>query len=415
MNTRFLYSIAFVFSTLLIAAPGQAQTETVLYNFCSQPNCTDGSDPSALIFDSKGNIYGTTSEGGANSAGTVFELSSNGSGGWNENVLYNFCSAPNCTDGSGPGAPSGGPGSPVIFDSVGNLYGTTYGGGENNGGTVFELSLVGGVWTETVLYNFCSQPKCADGTQPESGMVVDSAGNLYGLVNSEDETLVYELSPSEGGWTKQVIYSVTTYYAIDNNGLVMDTSGDIFTLAASPPPKFRPCVVRLSPNGQGGWNSTYLYDFGPTSPTGTLALDKAGNIYGTTLGGGIKENGTVYKLSLAKNGKWAKKVLYAFEEPTHWPWAGVVLDASGNVFGTTQVGGQYICGWPCGTVYELSPVGKKYQEKLLWEFNGTDGWGPQSSMILDDLGNLYGEAVGGSTYPSGCYGNGCGVVFEVTP
>src|SRR5450755_455431 len=149
----FIFLILAVVSVLLIGVrPALAQTETALYNFTGMP---DGANSwSSLTADSKGNFYGTTNTGGLACAetqygcGTVFELSPNGKGGWNETVLYRFCSAINCTDGAIPYTAG------LIFDSAGNLYGTTWTGGANGYGTVFQLSLVGVSWTETVLYSF---------------------------------------------------------------------------------------------------------------------------------------------------------------------------------------------------------------------------------------------------------------------
>jgi uncharacterized repeat protein (TIGR03803 family) len=142
-------------------------TETVLYSFCSQFNCADGDHPSAgLIMDGAGNLYGTTYYGGTSGGGVVFKLAPDGT----ETVLYSFCSQSNCADGSDPEAG-------LIMDGAGNLYGTTSDGGGTFGGVVFKLAPDG---TETVLYSFCSQSGCADGSYPEAGLIMDGAGNLYG-------------------------------------------------------------------------------------------------------------------------------------------------------------------------------------------------------------------------------------------
>jgi uncharacterized repeat protein (TIGR03803 family) len=165
---------------------GGAWTENVLYNFCSSPNCTDGSlAPSALIFDSSGNLYGTTQDGGAScgpnmECGTVFQLSPGANNTWTENVLYNFCSAADCTDGAVPGVGR------LIFDGRGNLYGTTGSGGAYGTscsgygcGTVFELTPgAGGAWSESVLFSFT--PNGVHGAGVSDGLALDAAGNLYG-------------------------------------------------------------------------------------------------------------------------------------------------------------------------------------------------------------------------------------------
>jgi uncharacterized repeat protein (TIGR03803 family) len=388
----------FLCLTVIFAArPAQAQTETVLYNFCSQPSCTDGATPqSSLTFDAGGNLYGTTNGGGTFGYGTVFELSPNGSGGWNETVLYSFTGG---ADGANPDY------SPVIFDSVGNLYGTAYGGGANGYGVVWELSPVGRSWTETVLYSFAND---GDGAYPQAGVIMDPAGNLYGTTtpNSYDCSepgTVFELSPSGGGWAEQAIYSVVTCTA----GLAMDAAGNIFGVGSS-------IVFELSPNGNGGWSPTVIHTFASRyHAQGTPVLDKAGKLYGTASPRKRSTNGMVYKLSPGKKGTWAYKILYSFEGwqsgDGYDPVGGVVLDMAGNVYGTTFSG-----GYPdeqAGIVFELvAPVGKgSYAEKVLLAFNYTDGAYPLAGPILDSAGNLYGTTEYGGS--SGVYG----VVFEVTP
>ncbi len=160
----------------------------MLHNFGQ--NGTDGYYPAAgLIWDAAGNLYGTTLSGGR--SGTVFELSPTTGGGWTETVLYSFCSRNGCTDGNTPGT--------LVFDAAGNLYGTTAYGGTYNDGTVFELSSAGGgAWTETVLYAFCSQNLCRDGSVPAAGLIFDAAGNLYGTTSGGQYFYggtVFELTP----------------------------------------------------------------------------------------------------------------------------------------------------------------------------------------------------------------------------
>jgi uncharacterized repeat protein (TIGR03803 family) len=392
---RIRFVCLFLCLTNLAARPAHAAaTETVLYNFCSQPNCGDGAYPRLSGLTSyNGNFYGTTEEGGANGVGTVFELSPNGSGGYNETVLYSFCSVANCADGQSPLAN-------VIFDNLGNMYGTTGAGGANNIGAVFELNPAGSSWTETVLYSFTG----ASGANPAGGLITDPAGNLYG---TNQDGYVFELSPSDGSWTEQTIYSSSQIAP----GLTMDAAGNIFGAS------YR-IVFELSPNGSGGWNPTVIHTFtGGTKDGydafGTPVLDSAGNLYGTTYEGGAHDYGTVWKLTPVTTGKkkgtWTEKLLHSFKGGTKdgsVPYAGVVLDASGNIYGTTTYGGKY----GLGTVFELAaPAAGKtaYTEKILWSFNLTDGEYPYDSLILDGS-NLY-----GTTYYGGS--SGYGVVFEVTP
>ena len=386
-----------VFSALMLIAahPAQAQTETVLYNFANSP---DGSEPVGGLTSHDGNFYGTTQVGGAHGQGTVFELSPSGVGGWNETVLYNFCSVigqnGNCDDGSGPQAS-------VIFDNLGNLYGTTAFGGTGSVGAVFELSPAGTSWTETVLPNVTTRYSYFLG----SGLIMDPAGNLYGTTRGIYGA-VYELSPSGGGWTEQQIYQTPFSDDPFYTGLTMDAAGNIFGATLY-------TLLELSPNGEGGWNPTSIHQFGHAKdgsyPLGTPVLDQAGNIYGTTQYGGAKGNGTVYKMTPGKRGKWTEKILYSFKggaKDGSQPRAGIVFDAAGNIYGTTSLGNNY----SGGVVFELvAPVGTgSYKEKVLWSFNGTDGADPVDSLIWDNEGNLYGTAVEGGS-------SGNGVVFEVTP
>jgi len=385
-------TLAVLCALLLMGARAvRAQTETVLWNFCSVGNCSDGIGPGGLTSDGAGNFYGMTVQGGEYDGGTAFELSPNGSGGWNETVLWNF----NGADGVFPTGS-------LIFDSLGNIYGTTFTGGANGYGVVFELSPTGASWTETVLYNFCSQSGCADGAYPESGVIIDRAGNLYGTttgLGAGGQGTVFELSPSPGGWTYQVIYNGCCKNDSSFTGLTMDAAGNIFGVGHR-------AIFELSPNGNGGWNPTVLYSFSiPQQPTSALTLDQAGNLYGAAAGGSEKV-GRIYKLSLGESGKWKIKNLYSFKGGTDGSgpvYGGIVFDAAGNIYGTTVAGGEY----GDGTVYELAVHKGSYKEKVLWSFNGTDGYQPGDSLILDSAGNLYG-ATGGGT-------NDAGVAFEVTP
>jgi uncharacterized repeat protein (TIGR03803 family) len=425
-----------------------AQNETVLHNFCVHGgSCPDGANLfSSLTPDGGGNFYGTALIGGDvngdGGGGTVFELSPNGLGGYNETTLYTFYSLPYGADGFEPF-------SNVIFDSQGNLYGTTYFGGayassENGGyGIVFELSPEtggscpsgsnpGSGWCETVLYSFKGQP---DGESPEAGLTFDHEGNLYGTTlrgggNGYLGT-AYELSPNgSGGWNEQVIYN---YGGV--GGLAIDGSGNLYGASSS-----NDTVFELSPNGSGGWNPAILHDFGAakdgTGPTGTPVLDSDGNIYGTTTFGGSRDAGTVWKLTLATKGKtkgtYKEKILHSFTSEKNGycaagrdgscPFAGVVLDSSGNIYGTTVTGGGSGCGFDgygivgsgCGTVFELAVSGTAYKEKILWSFNGADGANPMGGLIVNG-GNLYGTTTyGGASFDGGA-DPGAGVAFEITP
>jgi len=313
-------------------------TETVLYNFTGG---NDGAVPMGeLIFDAKGNLYGTTARGGdaATSSGTVFELSPNSSGGWTETTLHIFTGAP---DGQSPFAG-------LVMDAEGNLYGTTYYGGVDDCdtlpcGTVFEVSPnADGTWTETVLHAFIG----TDGRWPSSSLAFDSAGNLYGTTTSGggyDIGEVFSLSPSSSGWSLNTVYwfpNTTGHGGSPQSGVISDFQGNVYG-AAGP-------VYELTSTGTFPWEETVLYQF----PTGTYSgarptLDRWGNLYGTA--NSITGPGEAFKISSASTGR-TFTVLHTIPGTTLAP---LIRDAAGNLYGTTQNGGVRA---DSGTVFELSPV-----------------------------------------------------------
>jgi uncharacterized repeat protein (TIGR03803 family) len=333
----------------------------------------------ALVFDKTGSLYATTFDGGSG-AGTVVELTLTQDGNWSKKVLYEFTGH---KDG-------GNPQSDLIFDQAGNLYGTTVDGGErtacNGGGcgVVFKLTPKDGSWTESVLHNFAGGK---DGAQPYAGLVFDTAGNLYGTTtggggigNCVDPFgcgVVFELSPNQnGGWTEKILHRFT-----------------------------------------GGKDGAY--------PWAAPVIDEAGNLYGTTLYGGnvndcnITGCGVVFRLSPNQNGGWTEKVLHTFTRGKDggFPYAGLILDAGGNLYGTTADGGNLNLCSPdgCGVVFRLSPnENGNWSEKVLHEFTGEDGEAPDASLIFDTAGNLYGPTASGGNL-NYCKPYGCGVVFELTP
>jgi uncharacterized repeat protein (TIGR03803 family) len=396
----------FCFAGLLYAYPAVAQTETVIHRFTGRGG--DGREPMGqLTPDGAGNFYGTTDVGGLG-FGTVFKLSPNGSGGWSETIIHAFT---DYLDGGYPFFTT------LIFDKQGNLYGTTTGGGPNGHGLVFEFSPAGTEWEETVLYSTGQDGSggCAD---PWGGVIMDAAGNLYGtcLLSGIPQTeAIFQLSQSGGVWTQTVIYNYDS--AADNNGaggLAMDAHGNIFAVLSAA--FLAPSIVELSPNGKGGWTPTLFHAFGnEIFPESAPVLDNSGNVYGTTMSGGVYNGGTVYELSPEGDGKWTEKILYSFggsKTAAAGPFGPIAFDALGNIYGTTTFGGTS----NAGTVFELTPDGHgNYQEKILWSFDLKDGAGPLSGVTLDSAGNIYGVAPNGGGGPCDAAPDVCGVAFEVIP
>jgi len=336
-----------------------AQSATALYSFTAPPN---GVRPAAsVVADKKGDLFGTTYTGAANGTGTVYELfpPAKGTDTWREKVLHRF-------SGQAHGHY---PQSGLVLDADGNLYGTTINGSINDAGTVFTLlkpAQLGKPWIEKVLLKF--DGKKIGGT-PYGGVVFGPGGNLYGTGGyggTSGAGVVFMLSPNAGaktGWTETVLYNFT-------NGT------------------------------DGGY------------PYAVPAFDAAGNLYGTTLNGGNAGNGVVFRLVPPTSGTtWTEQVLHSFDASTdgNFPRTGVILDASGNLYGTTENGGTF--NW--GTVFEVSPPvhgSSNWTESVLHNFDfGTDGGNPGlSTLVQDNTGNLYGTTQVGGT-PKG------GIAFELSP
>ncbi len=263
------------------------RTETVLYSFAG--GATDGSDPQAgLAMDGSGNLYGTTSAGGASGNGTVFELIApkTANGKWTEKLLYSFGSG---TDGA---APVGG----VSFDSAGNLYGTTSAGGTGGYGTVFQLQ-PGTVWKENILHDF---QNAADGATPYAGLVSDASGNFYGAATDGGNNgggTVFELSPSKTGFKFSVLTSQPGWGISGTfRNVMIGPSGVIYATTHCDGVNNAGTIYELTPPG-GSWTYKLLYTFSGGSDglysISNLVL-KAGRLYGTTIDGGADGAGTVY-------------------------------------------------------------------------------------------------------------------------
>lgn len=374
---------AMVSVSVFVAAPAEAQTLTTLHTFGL---AAGGQYPAGhLAADATGNLYGMTFQGGTFNRGTIFKLSPPPSGGqWTETVIYNFT---NDADDNVPGGY-------LIVDPAGKLYGTTTYGGTGSG-TVFQLApptVSGGAWTRYVLYRFSGKP---DGVNPIGTLIMDAAQNIYG------ETW-------QGG-------------ACSSTG-----DGTVFKLSA--------------PTTLGGsWNEQVLYSFqfdcgasDGSNPTGGLAIGKGGVLFGVTSNGGVglQPGGTVFRLNppTASHTDWKETVLHAFNPfgtviDGFRPVGGVIVDNKNNVYGTTVGGGGTRSTCPnyggCGVVYEVSPpaiAGGAWTENILYSLTGGDGGdSPMDSLLLDAVGNLYGEApVGGDSTSCGPNGD-CGTIFELNP
>jgi uncharacterized repeat protein (TIGR03803 family) len=256
------------------------------------------------------------------------------------------------------GADGGYPGyGDVVFDQAGNLYGTTSLGGVNGFGTVFKLTPSGGGWTESVLYSFAGGN---DGAFPYSGVTFDKVGNLYGTTTSGGANgggTVYQLTPSEIGWTETVLWNFQA--ASDGSypvgGVIFDQAGNLYGTTANGGPSSGGTVYELTPSG-GNWVFTLLYSFsGYAGPFGGLAMDAAGSLYGTTYQDGTYHLGSAFKLTLS-GGSWIYTDLHDFDTGGIYPIGSVVLDAGGNLYGTASAGGSQGCGGNgCGVVWEITP------------------------------------------------------------
>jgi uncharacterized repeat protein (TIGR03803 family) len=398
---------------LLNATPAFARKDKVLYAFC--PCNNDGNTPfGAVIFDALGNVYGTTYEGGTNGGGTVFELSPRRNGSWKETVLYNF-------GGAGDGY---GPQYSLNIDRSGNLYGTTIYGGIGAGGTVFELSHGEQEWTEEVLHSFSngSEEFYAVGTP-----VFDKAGNLYGTTefgSSHAYGTVYELSPSGGGqWNVTVlhIFAGGSDGAYPASGVIFDGAGNLYGTTGGGGSSNDGTVFELTPSGNGQWKETILHTFSGADgayPSAGLIFDQVGNLYGVTDSGGINNDGTVYQLSPGANDKWSEKVLRSFRGLPKYSTATLVFDKRGSLYGTTEGGGSTGCDDKgCGMVFKLTPDSNgtwTYQVVHIFHQNGKDGNIPIAGVVVDSSGKLYGTTFQGGTGICN-YNDGCGTVFEITP
>ena len=347
-GTTYSYRYGQVFKLI---RTGGSWKQSTIWRF----NYRDGAEPwNGLISDSGGHLYGVTYVGGASGSGTVFELIYSGNS-WTEHILYSFKG----------GNDGGGPLCELIMGSSGILYGTTNYGGTSGSGTVFELVYSGGSWSEHVLYSFKGG---SDGAFPEAGLHL-SSDLLYGTTvagGTYNSGTAFELSQSGGVWTESVLHS-------------FGGSGD----------------------------GSFPYAIPVESPKGEL--------FGTTESGGASGNGTVFELTQSGGG-WTETVLHSFDGGSDGanPYDGLRRGATGTLYGTTFYGGDTGCykNLGCGTVFELTKSGGLWSETVLHSFgaSGHDGKYAHAAIILDKSGNLFGTTTGG-----GAYRHPNGTVWELTP
>jgi uncharacterized repeat protein (TIGR03803 family) len=394
------------FAVILLATGTAVGQETILFDFGMSGTMVDF-PTSGPIMDALGNFYGVTNSGGTYNRGAVFELSPAAGGLLKLKVLHSF--NPNVKDGSAVG-------SSLLLDTAGNLYGTTQGGGFSNGGTAFELVHgSNGGWSEKILHSF--NANATDGAVPYASPILDSTGNLYGTTGSggaHHVGTVFKLAPkSGGGWQETILYSFRNNRVdgvYPTGSLVLDSAGNLYGTTSGGGTLGNGTVFELTPVAGGGWQEKELYAFKSSSdgaePRAGLLLDSSGNLYGTTATGGAGGGGTAFELSPGVNGKWTEVTLYSFTAFDIYEVGTLTFDSSGNLYGTTADGGTY----RFGAVFKLSPAsGGGWTATTLHTFSGgSDGETPNDGLILDASGKLCGTTVGGGTY-------GGGTVFQITP
>jgi uncharacterized repeat protein (TIGR03803 family) len=379
--------------SIIATKTAEAQSYSVVYSFAGVPD--DGSDPtSGLVLDAQGNLYGTTYAGGTAGVGTVFKIDATGK----ETVLHNFAGL-----GGGDGA---NPYAGLVLDAQGNLYGTTANGGDpacrkGGCGTVFKVDTSG---NETVLYSF--RLPGLDGAFPRADLLLDAQGNLYGTTFRGGAHGTGTVFTVDTTGNEAALFSFNEFSGVGDSphaGLVWDAQGSLYgttELGGCRCPSGYGTVFTVDTTG----NETVLYRFGGSpdgsNPLAGLVLDAQGNLYGTTWRGGSDGDGTVFKLDASGN----ETVLYSFTGKSGFaPYGDLVLDALGNLYGTTTRGGAH----SSGTVFKVDASGN---ETVLHGFTGKNGDGavPYAGLVMDGQGNLYGTTSRGGA-------DGFGTVFKLTP
>jgi uncharacterized repeat protein (TIGR03803 family) len=372
-----------------------------------------------LIFDGAGNLFGTTMEGGDFNDGVVFKLTPNADGSWTYSELYSF------TGGMDGAVPFSG----VVMDGVGNLYGAASGGGAHKGGVIFKLSQTpAGAWAETTIYSFNVTGK--DGNIPESTLIFDAMGNLYGTTREGGDLtcgngtgcgVVFKLAQNaDGSRTESVLHRFSAggdgafpnFYA----GLTLDQAGALYgaTLQGGGGVSCEGTgcgvIFKMTSNADGSWRESVVYRFDwyrdGGSPSGVI-LDGSGNLYGSVGVDSLGSGGNVFELTPGPHGVWQHVILHEFSAPGDGigPLAPLVFDKKGKLYGTTYQGGSH--NW--GIVFELEEDSNgRWTELILHNFHDRPGVWPVAPLIFDPVGNLFGTSSGDNSISFGS-------VFEIVP
>jgi uncharacterized repeat protein (TIGR03803 family) len=391
--------------------PGRAQTFTVLHDFTGG---NDGAAPAAGVTpDTAGNLYGTTTIGGAMGLGIVFHLARTGDT-WRLYPLYAFNGLNDLRDGFDPLAG-------VVIGRDGEVYGTTHSGGDGNGcmqwygcGTLFHIApgRTAHQWQEVIFHRFGD----ADGSNPDRGdLTFDAAGHLYGTTRNGgayQQGTVFELTEDPRGfWTENVLYGFagSPDGAAPLSGIAIDEQGSLYGTTSAGGASGYGAVYRLLNSGSG-WTEEVLYSFGNgadgLTPTGGMLVDSAGILYGATQDGGPGAGGVVFELSPLGEDIWSFQTLAELSGPSSGgPASNLIMDNEGNLYGTTV--GDGALHW--GSVFKLTRSGGGWSYQSLHDFSGgMDGGTPYGRLSVGDHGELYGTASAGGAY-------GQGVVFEIVP
>jgi uncharacterized repeat protein (TIGR03803 family) len=423
MSPRELTRVSIASLVLAVGVFVPAASASSPYQLLLSFNGSNGQNPAGLLSDQAGNMYGTTTV--SNEGGVVYELSPQQSGSWKQTILYTFASGLVVNPG-------------LVFDTAGNLYGTGASSTDDYG-EVFRLTPNDGSWTENTIYIFKNQ---VDGDGPYGRIIFDSEGNVYGTTISGGEHgygTVFELTPpakGNGNWTEKVLHSFGSTQHDGRSpwaGLTLDPQGNLYGTAAQGGDYSGSCVVsgcgivfELSSGSNDRWTETIIHTFNyknGSQPYSDVNFDASGNLYGTASQGGSWNYGTVFQLTRGETGQWTAKTLHNFNSNAKdgvRPMAGVTLGSQGQIFGTTFSGGAFpsACGnRGCGTVFELTPAANgQWIETILHSFSGYNGANPGFSDLTLGVNNaLFGTTLGGGhSYGRYCAGYaGCGAAFEI--